>query len=667
MDAGEVKRALELIHPDGGLFEIRCITSRGSASGYFTDPGKAASAVNSVREGNVYFVLNQIKDACYSREQRDRMVNKPKQTTSDGDIARRRWLLIDVDSERASGVSATEDEKAEAREIANRVYLFLKAQGFAEPVCCDSGNGAHLLYRIDLDNSPESRDLVHDVLDVLDMFHSTDRAKIDTSVFNASRITKLYGTVARKGSDTPERPHRASRITRIPDPLETTPEGKLRAIAALKPQPPVTASRHAGEKFDLRGWLRRYGLAVSREEAYNGGTKLVLEKCPFDENHKGKDAVVFENADGAIAFHCFHNSCQGYHWQDLRRKFEPDAYDPRPANQPKEKRQHQEPVLIDPRTPVGNRFLKPSQIKRKDRSEMVSICSGIRMLDKRIIGFNKGEMSIWSGGNGSGKSSLLSQLAIETVEHGYKAAIFSGEMQDYRTLDWLHLQAAGRRHTMLTQFANYYTVPHAVRGKINAWLDDSLYIYDNNFGAKVEEVLAAVQDCIEACKVDVVILDNLMSLDLSGMGGEKYDRQTALVLNLAAFAKKHNVHIHFVCHPRKAMGFLRKNDISGTADITNAADNVFIVHRVNTDFKLMTQKDLKLKADSELYNFSNVIEICKNRDLGVADEFIGLYFERSSKRLMNDPDEDKRYGWEADSGGFVDISEDLIPDMEDAL
>lgn len=306
-------------------------------------------------------------------------------------------------------------------------------------------------------------------------------------------------------------------------------------------------------------------------------------------------------------------------------------------------------------------FLTPSQIKTSKRDLSKVIKSGITLLDKRIIGFNPSELSIWSGSNGSGKSSILSQLAIEGIEQGFKVTIFSGELMADRVLNWLQLQCAGKKNTQATQYENFYTVAEQTKEKINKWLEDKLYIYNNDLGTKVENVLSAIKDCIEKNKINMVILDNMMSLDLASVGGEKYEKQTTLVLALCELAKKYKVHIMFVAHPRKAIGFLRKTDISGTADITNTADNVFIIHRVNTDFKRFTKQDLGLKEDNPLYSFNNVIEICKNRDLGISDEFIGLYFEKESKRFLNAKEELRRYGWEKNNQGFMTVDNEKLP------
>lgn len=306
-------------------------------------------------------------------------------------------------------------------------------------------------------------------------------------------------------------------------------------------------------------------------------------------------------------------------------------------------------------------FLTPTKIKRKKRDLSKVIKSGIDLIDKKIIGFNPEELSIWSGSNGSGKSTILSQIAIEGIEQGFKVAIFSGELQAHRVMDWLTLQCAGKNHSVSTQYANFYTVPEQIRDKINKWLDGKLFIYNNNYGNDVKKVLSKVMECIKANGVNMVIIDNMMSLDVASIGGDKYDRQTSLVIALTELCKQYRVHIHFVAHPRKSLGFLRKNDISGTADITNATDNVFIVHRVNRDFRNATKQDLGFKDDNILYNYSNVIEICKNRDLGIQDEFIGTIYEKESKRFKNSESENKRYGWESDNQGFMKLDDEPLP------
>ena len=114
-------------------------------------------------------------------------------------------------------MGATDAEIEKAKQVGYKVYKFLRDVGFSEPVSGNSGNGFHLLYKVALQNTPERTELIKDFLFVLDMFFSDGDASVDKSVFNSSRISKLFGTVARKGSNTTDRPHRLSKITKAPN------------------------------------------------------------------------------------------------------------------------------------------------------------------------------------------------------------------------------------------------------------------------------------------------------------------------------------------------------------------------------------------------------------------------------------------------------------------
>lgn len=274
------------------------------------------------------------------------------------------------------------------------------------------------------------------------------------------------------------------------------------------------------------------------------------------------------------------------------------------------------------------------------------IKSGCNELDKKIGGFILGELSVWSGGNASAKSTYLNQLAIETINQGHNVAIYSGELTDKRLLNWIAMQCAGRKNMEKNVEKDYYYVPTNTKQRIFNWLNNKLFIYDNSFGNKVEDILESIEECINKNNIKVIILDNLMSMNLAKYGNDKYDIQSKFVQDLSALAKEYNVHIHFVCHPRKTTTFLRKVDISGSADLTNIADNVFIMHRVNNDFRIRASELFGWNDTNPIFAYSNVIEICKNREYGVEDYFCGLYFEVPSKRLCNEIGEEKHYRWE---------------------
>ena len=640
----EVRKTFELMVDD--LTEVRIIGNNITASGYFKDVDTLLKNLKQYenRQGlNFYFVMNSVNEGCYSRQQRDCFIeinrNNKTPTTSDKDIVKRNWLLLDIDCERPSGVSSTDTELQKSKDKANKVYRYLKNEGFEQPIVAYSGSGTHLLYRISLD--PSETQLVKDSLLALDMMFSDKEVKIDTSVFNASRITKLYGTMAVKGRNTKERPHRLSKIVNYPNEIKVNDAELLIKLAKNLPEPPKRTFQ--AQEFDIDSWLSSNGIVVKEQANFNGGRKLILEECPFDSSHRGKDAAIFVLNNGAIGFKCFHASCSQYTWQDVRKKYEPNAYDrievkrlePRLNSLKKPELKTNEPL-----------FFTSTTIKPKDRSQTVSIETGITKLDKKIIGLNKGEVSCVSGLRGSGKSSLMSQIALEAVQRKYKTALFSGELSENRVLEWLQLQAAGKLYTQPTKYENYFYVDDKTKYYINKWLDNKIYIYNNNYGNDAQKILNSVEQCITKNKVDLVILDNLMSMNLESLSGDKYERQTKLVLGLVRYAQDNDVHILFVAHPRKSIGFLRLEDISGTADLTNAVENVFIVHRVNMDFKAKSKLTFGWRDDNDLYNYTNVIEVCKNRDLGIQDYFVGLQFEVEGKRFLNEKYEIKHYDWE---------------------
>ena len=225
----------------GQLVEIRILAKGATFSGIFEDADSIIKELQSFSESDsvkgVYYTLNPLREDCRRWPQYGHIVQATK-TAKDSDIARREWLLIDIDPKRPSGVSATDEEKERAKDVADNVLKLYDidlpdGNYFPRPkMIVDSGNGYHLLWRYEMENTQGDTDLVHDFLRTLKGAYDTDRADIDATVFNASRISKLPGTWARKGADTLERPHRMSKVLKIvPDAdCDTLVADDLRAV-----------------------------------------------------------------------------------------------------------------------------------------------------------------------------------------------------------------------------------------------------------------------------------------------------------------------------------------------------------------------------------------------------------------------------------------------------
>jgi len=330
-DTPAIRDALALIVPPGQIVELRVLGAGGrsnnTASGYFDDLGLAAQAVARYNgRAAVYCTLHTVNPALFARAG-NRMQEYARATTSDADIIARRWVLFDVDSTRPSGISATDEEHELALALAGEIRIYLRARGWPEPIEADSGNGGHLLYPVDL--PADDGGLTQRVLAGIAMLFDNRLVKVDRSVHNPARISKVYGTFACKGDDTPDRPHRLARIIDAPEVLRAVPMELLEELAMPAPATeavPVGGPPRAGTRtaraFDVEGYLRQHGIGFSGPVPYQGGEKWLLDACIWN-GHTDKSAIVIRRADGVLCANCNHNSCEGLRWPDLREALEP--------------------------------------------------------------------------------------------------------------------------------------------------------------------------------------------------------------------------------------------------------------------------------------------------------------------------------------------------------
>ncbi len=201
-------------------------------------------------------------------------------------------------------------------------------RGWPEPIIADSGNGASLLYKTNIQNTPENTELIKKCIETFHFLYTDDKTEIDLTVFNPARIVKLYGTIAKKGDNTADRPHRKSKILEIPVEIKEIPIETIKTFTGILPAEPEIDKSGVHEKFDIEAWLKQHDISVKTKKGWNGGMVYNLEQCPFDSNHKFPDSSVIVMKSGAIVFHCFHNSCANHDWKSLRNMKEPTRKPP---------------------------------------------------------------------------------------------------------------------------------------------------------------------------------------------------------------------------------------------------------------------------------------------------------------------------------------------------
>ena len=349
-----IGKALRLFCPEDGIIEIRTLRGNQPVHSGYLDHNHLHEAAEEIEKldqaylnlSGIYITFNEINPALLARRvNRITRLQKGDSTTSDADIVRRRWFMIDLDPNRPAGISSSDEEKRCAFEKLEEVRAYLDDRfGGIAPVIGDSGNGWHLLYRIDLEPLPENDHIIKSALEHINNKFGDDRVKIDLTVANRSRLTRLYGTMNRKGDHTEDRPHRQSGIISIPENLQIVPREALASLAGEKKQP-TTSSQDAG--FKLSDWMITYGKQLPEyEEKTRPGFQAFYEFkiCPWNNSHTDGAAWVGQLATGPIAAGCHHDGCAGQDWHSLRAMVEP----PKPEVDLSEiMNRHEEPTITE--------------------------------------------------------------------------------------------------------------------------------------------------------------------------------------------------------------------------------------------------------------------------------------------------------------------------------
>ncbi|NOS99474.1 MAG: site-specific integrase [Phycisphaerales bacterium] len=338
VDAAAIADALLRISAPGQVIELRALEASlgkrqpGTLSGYFNDPQRLAHEVGRITSAKgIYFTLNPLNPALLARAENRIKYASRGESAADGDVTARRRMLVDLDPVRPSGVSATDAEHEAALAKAFAIVAAMCALGWPEPIIADSGNGAHLLYWIDLPAVDDG--LIERCLAAFAKQFNDKAVTIDLKVFNPARICRLYGTWARKGDNTVERPHRCSRIVKAPAELQVVERSKLEEFAGPKPvaEPKTTGkkrSSRSGAPFDLTAWIQLHNLPVDGPSPWKDkdgveGVRWVFDVCPFNSAHTNKSAFIIQFENGAISAGCHHSGCADKDWHALRDLVEP--------------------------------------------------------------------------------------------------------------------------------------------------------------------------------------------------------------------------------------------------------------------------------------------------------------------------------------------------------
>lgn len=234
-------------------------------------------------------------------------------------------------------------------------------------------------------------------------------------------------------------------------------------------------------------------------------------------------------------------------------------------------------------------------------------------LNDILKGWRGGEVTVWTGYNGAGKSTILNQVFIDAAKKGAKICIYSGEMPPKRYLRWALIQCAGSDN--LSQEESWEHL---------SWMEDKVFIVNVPENIKPEKLLNDFEYAARRYDVTHFIIDSLMTV--SFQNEDEYGEQKDFMNELCKFVQTHDVHVHLVAHPRKGSkdtDVPGKVDVKGSSHITDLAHNVIVLSRRDEESKQEARKKRKIPTDAKLY-------VKKNREFGNLGS-IKLMFSEETK------------------------------------
>lgn len=283
-------------------------------------------------------------------------------------------------------------------------------------------------------------------------------------------------------------------------------------------------------------------------------------------------------------------------------------------------------------------------VEKVDLSKREKFNTGFENLNKIIGGFYMGQVILLTGERGKGKSTLASQFGTMALKAGYNTFFYSGELMDWYFRNWIDLQIAGDRY--INKIKNSYgTLDYSVDGNvypyIEQWYGGRIKIYNNSIVQEDEheDLIKTVEKAVTRYSCRVIFIDNLMTAMEDDITSDLNRQQTAFVRKLTTIAKRFNVLVFLVAHPKKNQSGkynFTNDDVAGSSNITNLVD---VVLRYDTPER--TDEESEVRP-------SRVLQVFKNRLTGkLCIDGIGLYYQESSRRISeNQFAYDWELGWE---------------------
>jgi twinkle protein len=260
----------------------------------------------------------------------------------------------------------------------------------------------------------------------------------------------------------------------------------------------------------------------------------------------------------------------------------------------------------------------------------------------KVFNFRKGEVTLWAGQNGHGKTQVVSQVVLSLMGQEERAVIASFEMKPQTTM-----QRLARMYANTDPFCPEYQEQdgkdalESLYKEFGEWTDGRLWIYDQQGTVSADRVISMARYCAKQFGIGHIVIDSLMKCV---RGEDDYNGQKEFVDELTALARDNQVHVHLIHHTRKPANEAHipdKYDNKGSGAITDLVDNVMMVWRnkPKEDEKKGARPGQQLKLADE----ADAMLLCRKQRNGEEEPSIKLWFDKDSQQYKGDPSDPLMY------------------------
>lgn len=263
--------------------------------------------------------------------------------------------------------------------------------------------------------------------------------------------------------------------------------------------------------------------------------------------------------------------------------------------------------------------------------EQLAGCSTPWHTVENELRFRAGEVTLWGGVNGHGKSAVLGYAMLHAMAAGERACIASMEMRPIATMERLGRQAACAEKP----------APDYLRG-FGRWTNDRLWLYNHVGTVQRDRMLAVSRYCRNELGVQHMVIDSMLKC---GIAPDDYAGQKNFVDQLCAIARDTDLHIHLVHHARKGEResvVPDKFDIKGAGEITDLVDNVLIVHRNKLKEAKLRKEGLSDEDRAAAEAQADTVLICAKQRHHTWEGNVKLWFDPDSLQFRDQ----RQYGAE---------------------